>query len=454
MQDLPRIVLNRLQEVDGAEAHPDADLLTAFVERSLADSERARMLEHLALCADCRAIVTFALPATEAVTLPQLSVPAANRWFNWRVLQWGVVAAGILAVASIGVVQHRQRQFQLKRETLASTHTAQNETVATVQVPQPSPELFERRPVVPQNDPQTEAQTGERQTAVRKKLQSSTQNTLSVDSAVAESRAMRSGGSVGGVAGGIGSGFAPKAKDEMAVTSAGRTSAPRPGPQFAVPPSSQMVEVQTAEASTVATAQSQISDQLIQNQKELPLQNRSATNLDVVKAKAPTVPEGTSSGASAQTGSSQKFPQASNVPQRWIISSSGVLQRSFDAGTTWEDVDVNSVAQVSASKSDLVASNDKNEKKVRKELVQPRLVFRAVTAIGSEVWAGGNGAMLYYSDDSGAHWVRVLPSSASRVFTGDVTAIEFSDPQHGSVATSYGEVWITGDKGQTWTLQP
>jgi hypothetical protein len=450
MQELPKIVLDRLQEADGAEAHPDADLLTAFVERSLADSERARMLEHLALCADCRAIVTFALPATEAVTLPLPSAPALKRWFNWPVLRWGVVAAGILAVVSIGMVQHRQRQFQLKRETLASTRSAQNQTVATAQVPQPSPGLFERRAAVPQTVPQTEAQIGGKQAAVRKESQA--QN-LSVGRAAPRSSAMPSGRWAGG-AGGSGSGFVPKAKDEMTVASAARTSPSRPGSRLAVPTSSQMVEVQTAEASTVATAQSQISDQLIQNQKELPLQNRSATNLDVVKAKAPTVPEVTPSGAAAQTSSYQKSAQPLNVPQGWIISSSGVLQRSFDAGNTWEDVDVNSVAEASTSKSDLVASNDKNEKKVRKEMVQPSLVFRAVTAIGSEVWAGGNAAMLYHSDDSGAHWVRVLPSAASRVLTGDVTAIEFSDLQHGSVATSYGEVWITADKGQTWILQP
>ena len=444
------------------EAHPEADLLTAFVEHSLADSERARMLEHLAHCTDCREIVMLALPATETVAITTSSRRVRNRWFNWPVLRWGVVAAGIIAVASIGMVQYRQRT--LKSETLAPTLTARNETVTTAQRFQPSPGSFEPQAVPPQ-------MTG-REEQVRKKASTNPQNKLSDGESVGSMTAVPKsyptpggaspvralGGPVGGVAG---SGFAPA--NGVTSASAARISPPRTGPQFAVPPSSQMVEVQT-EAATVATAQSRISDQLVQNQKELS-QNRPATNSDVVKAKAPTSLEAVPGGASTPTlepstiSSLQTTSAVVSAPPSWTISSSGVLQRSFDAGNTWEDVNVNSVAGASASKENFVGADKKakandNEKKVRKELAQPSMVFRAVTALGSEVWAGGSGPILYHSTDSGAHWVRVLPSSASTVLTGDITVIEFSDPQHGRVATSYGAVWITADNGQTWSLQP
>jgi len=83
----------------------------------------------------------------------------------------------------------------------------------------------------------------------------------------------------------------------------------------------------------------------------------------------------------------------------------------------------------------------------------PNLVFRAVSAQGAEVWAGGSSAMLYHSADYGAHWVRVLPFSSGAALTGDITSIEFSDPQHGRVITSAGEVWITADDGQSWRRQ-
>lgn len=467
MQKLPKIVSDRLREdrlrEDGvAEAHPEADLLTAFVEHSLADSERARVLEHLAHCTDCRQIATLALPATETVAIATSSARVRNRWFNWPVLRWGVVAAGIVAVTSIGMVQYRQRT--LKSETLAPTLTARNETVATAQGLQPSPGLFEHQAVLPQ--------MAGRQAQVREKASRNPQNKLSVGQSVGSMRAVPGsypmpggalgGGALGGAGGVAGAGFAP-ARGSTAA-SAARTSQRRTGPQFAVPPSSQVVEVQTAEAAAVATAQSQISDQLVQNQKGVRSQNNPAANSDVVKAKAPTSLEATTGGASTPTlepstiSSLQTSSAMVSASPRWTISSSGALQRSLDAGNTWEDVKVSSVAEASAAKGNLVGAdkkaNDDNEKKVRKEIAQPNMVFRAVTALGSEVWAGGSGAILYHSTDSGAHWVRVFPSLASRVLTGDVTAIEFSDPQHGRIATSYGEVWITADDGQTWSLQP
>ena len=101
-----------------------------------------------------------------------------------------------------------------------------------------------------------------------------------------------------------------------------------------------------------------------------------------------------------------------------------------------------------------MSAGEQDKKKVAKEIAQPNSVFRAVTAIGSDVWAGGSGAMLFHSDDFGAHWTRLLPSSASRVLNGDIMVIEFSDAQHGKIATSYGELWVTADNGKTWSLQP
>jgi photosystem II stability/assembly factor-like uncharacterized protein len=93
-------------------------------------------------------------------------------------------------------------------------------------------------------------------------------------------------------------------------------------------------------------------------------------------------------------------------------------------------------------------------KKIRqKEQANPAVVFRAVAANGAEVWAGGAGAMLYHSLDSGDHWTHVLPSEANASLAGDVIGVEFSEPQHGRVVTSSGEIWLTADGGQTWHKQ-
>ena len=100
MQNVPKIVRDRLQAATPAVNHPDADLLTAFAERSLPDRERTVVLEHLARCGDCREIVALALPAIESV---QTTIrPSPSGWFTWPALRWGFVTAGVVAVASLG----------------------------------------------------------------------------------------------------------------------------------------------------------------------------------------------------------------------------------------------------------------------------------------------------------------------------------------------------------------
>ena len=52
MQNVPKTVRDRLQAAPPPVNHPDADLLTAFAERSLPHRERTVVLEHLARCGD------------------------------------------------------------------------------------------------------------------------------------------------------------------------------------------------------------------------------------------------------------------------------------------------------------------------------------------------------------------------------------------------------------------
>jgi photosystem II stability/assembly factor-like uncharacterized protein len=85
---------------------------------------------------------------------------------------------------------------------------------------------------------------------------------------------------------------------------------------------------------------------------------------------------------------------------------------------------------------------------VKKAATPP--VFRAVAAIGPEVWAGGANGLLYHSADSGTRWTKISPSTSDPALTGDITGIQFSDAQHGAITTSSGEVWTTSDNGRSW----
>lgn len=60
--------------------HPDADQLNAFVEHALPPHEQEQTLAHLAICADCRSIVSLSLPPVDEV--PGLHhEPVRKSWF-------------------------------------------------------------------------------------------------------------------------------------------------------------------------------------------------------------------------------------------------------------------------------------------------------------------------------------------------------------------------------------
>ena len=455
MQDVPKIVLKRLQETAGAEAHPDADLLTAFAEQSLGESERTGVLEHLARCNDCREMVTLALPASEAVAVSASASAARTGRLGWPVLRWSVALAGIIAIASFGIVQYRQRQ---KSESFGSNLTARNEPAATAaqSFPQsPAPSQSQNIILPAQNDKQA---SKEKRPPPRGGLQSdstdyfpSTQQAHQANRATPAAGVMH-GAASGGVAGGnfalgsgSGAGVAPKAappspsntpilvgdlKNATPEETAKLEPSLRGGQAAGAPSSAQTVEVAPQSAGVAATAESQATDQIIENQKQQVSQYESSATLGVVEAK------------DAATMSNLEL-----ATPRWSINAEGGLQRSFDGGKTWVEVN-----------PDLVASRTGNahnfaRKKKAEVPGKPHPVFRAVSAAGTEVWAGGSAAMLYHSVDSGLHWTRVVPSESGAVLTGEITSVEFSDSQHGRIATSASEVWITADDGKTWHRQ-
>jgi Photosynthesis system II assembly factor YCF48/Putative zinc-finger len=462
MQDVPQFVLKRLQEKQpAADSHPDADLLTAFAEQSLAGDERARVMEHLTRCGDCRDVVAIALPATEieaetqrereSIALPISVSTAAMGWLRWPTLRWGALAAGILVVTSLGVLEYSHRG----EKSVASNRPQDAVAASSGSRQAPSPQA-----TVPQ-------------TAMQKAFSATGSQTLMPHEAVVgsgrrdqppsparssspRSTLPRSGGGFGGgvagaasgFAGGIGAGsgsgvspesFAPRR--ERSVTRAQQNPTAATGQPVKIGAASEMVKVEADGPSTTESAAIS-QNQVAQDQGSLPLNGRAFTKLDVVKAKDPVPGQTASSAATA----------------RWTVSSSGVLQRSFDGGDTWENV--NPALTVASSGARLAKENTAGadvgsfieaKKNQKAEAAQyPAPVFRAVASEGLEVWAGGSGGALYHTCDGGNRWSRVTPSVLGVALTGDIIAIQISDPQHGEVSTSTGELWATSDNGQTW----
>src|SRR6202051_1674889 len=316
MENVPKIVQARLQRTtrEAAEAHPDADLLTAFAEQSLGESEREQVMEHVARCGECREVVALALPASESVFVP--SSVRANRgaWLSWPVLRWGVVAAGMVLVASVGVLQYKQRTQQ--NAALVSSPVRQQEKVNTGLQNSRSSAQAPARAIIPQ--------------AREKTRQAATRRDFSSQSPVAADQPSQS---LNGI-------FPSPHPMNRATVPASQPYAAAPTQQVAVSGASQVVEVQS-ESAQIAT-QDQAGGQRAQNQTELPSQKQPLNNLDVVRAKDSVPPQAESSVVFAPTVSTSEtsLQKALRSSPRWAISSSGGLQRSYDAGTTWQDVNV------------------------------------------------------------------------------------------------------------------
>jgi len=173
MTNAPKIVIDRLRAARPDQTHPDADLLTAFAEQALSETEREGVLEHLTLCGDCREVIVVALPAadieiadvpvaaeTDAVrTKPRQAKPEGS-WLNtvWPRLarpnlRWAALAAGVVVAASLvlthpGKLNQQQppsanRQSSIAStsgSTSASTSSASDSELAASSVPTPSRE--------------------------------------------------------------------------------------------------------------------------------------------------------------------------------------------------------------------------------------------------------------------------------------------------------------------------
>src|SRR5262249_3141712 len=115
MDQLPKIVQERLRAAVQPEVHPDPDLLTAFTEQSLSSSERGIVLEHLAQCADCREVLSLAgmampeVAEQEAVAATAAWRSSGSRWFRPSMLRWAGVAASVVVVSAVALLLREQK---------------------------------------------------------------------------------------------------------------------------------------------------------------------------------------------------------------------------------------------------------------------------------------------------------------------------------------------------------
>ena len=436
MEQLPKIVQQRLQRPAKPGVHPDPDLLTAFAEKSLKDRERAQVLQHLAECADCRDVLSLAMPEIESAQSPG---PEPSRWLSWPVLRWGALAACVVVV-SAAVTLHYERGPELQPSLaenapaapakLESEVSKQSGQELAANVAPPAPAQLERditpagkvsKPPEKSADSGTIAARTGGSVPPAMALDQSKKNQEPANNQLANVEAIRSADMPAGPVPEAGPMPLSAAKTAGAAQ---QTKARNDALDYSARASTQTVMVEGAPAPAAETAQpteQKAKDESRRNEsrKEVQSVNGGASAGSLGDRKADML-----SAETAQTklGKYAGRPLAGNNNMaRWTISADGAVQRSFDSGQTWHTIPI--------------ASN---------------VVFRALATNDSDIWVGGSAGVLYHSSDAGQHWTRIKPVADGKFLTADIVAVEFSDMRHGKLTTSNRETWTTSDAGETW----
>jgi hypothetical protein len=396
MMDVPKIALGRLRGTSNPGNHPDPDLLTAFAEQALAKRERLHVFEHLAQCSECREIVSLAQPENVE---PQ----TALKLFSLRspVLRWGAVATCVVVVGAVVTTRHLAQKNVETRVTAKATFSDTKDasqgfdlkTDLTAKL-QPQP-LAKQDSVLPPrfSKQRKEAAANSRALAVNAEKAGTRKNeplTGAETAPAAPSPALLSKGT--------------DQEQQKKITYDSFGSAAKTSNEPIMNET-----VATSASAEVADARPGKAKDAKDSRMKAPMAAGSA------------VGGVTSATANRMTESRAELNRAVDLTPRWNLSSEGMLQRSFD-GRTWQTVPV--------------ADN---------------AIFRAVSAVGPEVWVGGNGGSLYHSSDSGQHWTQLKPAVNGSPLTADIVGIEFADAQHGKLTTSDHETWTTSNTGQSWT---
>ena len=445
MVGLPKIALARLKAKPkssgppvGPDAfqgahHPDANLLAAFVEKTLTERERTRVLHHLAQCAECREVAAFTLPA-EAAGAEAPHEAAGRRWSPWLVFRWGAMAAVLGALAVVVVLHpgvwkgHPEISKGTNPPLPAGNITSIPQTVAPPPLAQPTPqpaqakaheemqesagEMAETKRASGQrhdlNDHAARTQAKQRVTWMASTRPPATFRAENVPAVKAEREQSKEGNAL--------------------TAGALPVPSPSPGPPAVTTAASDALakagaELQAGPATLRATAQSVAVSE--GNTGAIPAEATAAKAAPQAPAQATLRMRAEAPMGAVRAFRASSDSEAGPPAAFWNVAPDGQVQRSTDGGKTFEQIPV-----------------------------AHGIKFRAIAALGNDVWTGGAGGALFHSVDGGATWNRADINFAGNTVRETITGIQLRDPQHLTVTTASGTPWVSEDGGQHWQKQP
>ena len=510
MPELPKIAQRRLemalaggQNLSGG-PHPDADLLTGFVERNLAAPEREKVMEHLATCGECREVVALSVSQPEhGEEIGSLGRPAAA-WMRWKMWRFGMgtavaallVGAFLFIRMEIGPEERQVATVTPVNEAEPANQKKATNNVAEVDKVSRTPSAAAQQPSGATNEhkarvdaakraePSNLAVLEEKNAGVRKdqagaankfeegaaKTQTAAAQGTRGENAYATAPTMnRNRGSVDQIAL---AGQQVRA-DDRAKQPIGSNETTAQGTTVNGALSGDALSASASKRSRVAASSDAIGTGTANPVK----------TMSKVQANAPAsaLTAGVS-GGSQQTAADAIPPQSADSGRRQSelkaqpgvpLSSKQVppeevrvAQDAAVSGRTTSQLrqpaSQSSAGQSPTSQSRWKVLNGKLQtssgsgalhspwKDVRvANGVKLRTLFVRNSPLGSSIWVGGDAGALYHSENQGTSWTQVKGN-----WTGDIVSLRFNSLQEGELGTSTQEKWTTADAGATWRKLP
>jgi Putative zinc-finger len=394
--EIPNPLRNALVRQAVGDVHPSPDALTSFLERTLPPMENEVVTHHLAQCAECREIVFLASEAAEDEARREEELVAAASIS--RVAAMPAYVDASLPVAARAETPRSRWTIRMRWAVSVAAALVFVSGALVVQVWRAGRSHNAAPLTVASNRPAAASPTPEsteaRQTAIAVNPQEPSAKPsvpgMPAKAAPQAVLALRTG----------------RVPAQTTVAGSANNQSP---PSPATVPASPVTNAPTAAGTVGGVSNALVSGSRPQSSF---VESEAGQGLQLRQ------------GAPALFAKSQMaLHAASAVRPQWRIGPEGHLERSMVADQ-WTRV-----------------------------LDDQPVTFRAVAALGNDVWAGGNGGALFHSPDRGEHWSRVLLTANSNVESGGIVSIRFDDSQHGIVTSDSGTRWATTDGGVTWAIQ-
>ncbi len=416
----------------GSEACPDAAMLAAYFERSLTAAEASRWEMHFSSCARCQEQLA-ALVRSERPTQTQLAEdekPAFWWLWNWRFLA-PVGAAAVVILAFVISNQTLRAPVTPQESVLTARRDATTPAPAATEPQKPAESVAEQRP---EKGRAVVDELKDKKTALD---QSRARANFSLEG----QRATKSSAVIAG----SGSGVSAKPADRENAFAIAAPAAP----PLQTPPAAGVMAAQESSKSqaratdaarqrvapapaqtetvTVEAIQKQERDTKLTEQKALAdqatsvvqLKRKAAGKEEGAAMQAPGRPGGIAGGVASRllAAPGEFIVTTPNSKILWRFGASGLIERSRDAGKTWE-------RQSSPSQEAFLSGSAPSEK---------------------ICWVGGKNGVLLRTTDAGDTW-EAIPSPTQ----SDVVIVKALDQFRVTVSDADGRTWETRSAGRLW----